>query len=57
MQADTTAVSTFQKSFDVFYLGVVEEVNLGGLYNRDVDVHLIDKVEEAQVNINGQVCM
>ena len=36
--------------FDVYFLGVIHEVNLGGGDNiRDPDVQLIDKVEEAQV--------
>lgn len=36
--------------FDVFFLGMIHEVNLGGGDNiRDPDVQLIDKVEEAQV--------
>jgi len=36
--------------FDVYFLGMIHEVNLGGGDNiRDPDVQLIDKVEEAQV--------
>ena len=45
--------------FDVYFLGVIHEVNLGGGDNiRDPDVQLIDKVEEAQVGdtINAYIC-
>ena len=52
MQSDNslTPLDKFNKEFEIYYLGVVRDINLGGLSNRDVDVQLIDKVEEAQVN-------
>ena len=37
--------------FDLYLLGSMTDVNLGGIYTRDPDVQLIDKIEEAQVNI------
>ena len=36
-------------AFDVLYLGMVPDVNLGGASSKDPDVQLIDKVEEGQV--------
>ena len=37
-----------QGPFQLWFLGMVQDVNLGGT-RRDPDVQLIDKVEEAQV--------
>ena len=34
---------------DVYFLGMIPDVNLGGANNKDPDVQLIDKVEESQV--------
>jgi len=36
--------------FEVYYLGVVQNVNLGVNLSEKADVLLIDKVEEAQVS-------
>lgn len=38
--------------FELHFLGMVQDVNLGGIQTRDPDVQLIDKVEEAQVITN-----
>ena len=35
--------------FEIHFLGMVQDVNLGGIQSRDPDVQLIDKVEEAQL--------
>ena len=35
--------------FEIWFLGMVQDVNLGGIQERDPDVLLIDKVEEAQL--------
>ena len=34
---------------EVYFLGMIQDVNLGGTCNKDPDVQLIDKLEEAQV--------
>ena len=48
-----STVSLYRTStFDVCYLGMIQDVNLNhvtGPLSRDLDVQLIDKVEEAQV--------
>jgi len=36
--------------FKVYYLGMVQNVNLGMNLSQKVDVLLVDKVEEAQVS-------
>ena len=35
--------------FELWYLGMIQDVNLGGVHDREPDILLIDKVEEAQV--------
>ena len=35
--------------FDVFFLGKIEEVNMGNSSKRDTEAQLVDRVEEAQV--------
>jgi len=37
------------KLYDVFCLGMAQDVNLGGFETRDPDSQLIDKIEESQV--------
>jgi len=39
-----------ESAFEVFYLGMVHNVNLGMILSQKADVLLIDKVEEAQVS-------
>lgn len=35
--------------FDVYFLGVIEDVNMGNSRKRDTEAQLVDHVEEAQV--------
>jgi hypothetical protein len=35
--------------FDVYFLGMIEEVNMGNSRKRDTEAQLVDRVEEAQV--------
>ena len=37
--------------FSLNFLGMIQDVNLGGSSGRLLDVQLIDKVEEAQVHL------
>ncbi|XP_071147705.1 integrin beta-1-binding protein 1-like isoform X1 [Mytilus edulis] len=36
-------------SFDVYFLGMVEEANMGNSIKRDTEAQLVDHVEEAQI--------
>ena len=36
-------------ALDVYYLGMIKDVNLGTVASQKSDVQLIDRVEEAQV--------
>ena len=38
-------------SFDVYFLGMVEEANMGNSIKRDTEAQLVDHVEEAQVSV------
>lgn len=38
-------------TFDVYHLGMIKDVNLGTIASQKSDVQLIDRVEEAQVNL------
>ena len=45
---DSMASLYRSNEFELYFLGMIQEVNLGGS-QRDPDVQLIDRVEEAQV--------
>eukprot|EP00918_Siedleckia_nematoides_P028513 GHVU01061397.1.p1 GENE.GHVU01061397.1~~GHVU01061397.1.p1 ORF type:complete len:189 (-),score=19.65 GHVU01061397.1:285-851(-) len=49
MILERTSNLTNVSQFEVYYLGKVQDVNLGGIQHRDPDIQLIDKVEEAQL--------
>ncbi|ELU04706.1 hypothetical protein CAPTEDRAFT_198158 [Capitella teleta] len=36
--------------FGVYFLGKVQDINLGGISTRDPDIQLIDRIEEAQLD-------
>ncbi len=38
--------------YEVYFLGMIQDVNLGATQQRDPDVQLIDRVEEGQVATN-----
>ena len=35
--------------FDVYFLGAIDEINMGNSRKRDTEAQLVDQVEEAQV--------
>lgn len=48
MVKDEMSLNSYQ-TFELFYLGNLQDVNLGKTESRDLDVQLIDRVEEAQL--------
>ena len=38
-----------RETYDVFFLGIVPDINMGNSWSRDKEAQLVDRVEEAQV--------
>ena len=49
LEGSSTGSLYRMNQYEVFFLGMVQDVNLGGRSARDPDVQLLDKVEESQV--------
>ena len=43
------AVRESRESYDVYFLGIVPDINMGNSWSRDKEAQLVDRVEEAQV--------
>ena len=43
------AVRESRETYDVYFLGIVPDINMGNSWSRDKEAQLVDRVEEAQV--------
>ena len=49
------ALRESRETYDVYFLGIVPDINMGNSWSRDKEAQLVDRVEEAQVNLLVQV--
>ena len=49
------ALRESRETYDVYFLGIVPDINMGNSWSRDKEAQLVDRVEEAQVNLLMQV--